>query len=58
MLTLLAVSLILCLASMSGEGWAKKLPPKIQNKFVVASFELLIFPIVSCLFHEKQESGV
>ena len=38
MLPLLAFSLILCLVSMSGKGWAKNLPPKTRNEFVVASF--------------------
>ena len=54
MLPLLAVSLILCLFSIPGNGWAKKLPPKTQNEFVVASFCLKISPMVSCPFHEKR----
>ena len=40
------------------QGLGKKLPPKMQNKFVFASFDSLISPIVSCPFCEKQESGV
>ena len=40
MLCLLAVSLIFCLAIMSGMRWAKKLQPKIRNEFIVASFRL------------------
>ena len=53
MLPLLAVYLILCLDSMSGEVWAEKLPPNTRNGFVVDSFLLEIFPIVSCPFREN-----
>ena len=58
MLTLLAVSLILCLVSISGEGWAKKLPPKMHNRSVFASFLLEISTMMSCPFCERWEAGV
>ena len=58
MLPLLTVSLILYLVSISGKGWAKKLPPKIQNESVVASFFSETTPMVSCLFRENWEAGV
>ena len=58
MLLLLAVSLILCLVSVSGEGWAKKLPPKMCNKFILTSLYLSILPMVTCSFRKKIETGV
>ena len=58
MLPLLAVSLILYLASMSGKWWTEKLPPKMQNDFVVTSFRSVISFMVSCPFREKWEAGV
>ena len=44
MLLLLEFSLILCLVSISGEGWAKQLPPKMLNESFVASFFLESHP--------------
>ena len=41
MLRLLPVSIILYLISMPGDGWAEKLPIKMRNDFVVASFLLV-----------------
>ena len=38
MLYLLAVSLTLCYISISGGGWANKMSPKTQNRFIVGSF--------------------
>ena len=58
MLPLLAFPLILCLVSMSGEGWAKILSPKIRNNLVVTIFQSAILPMVSCLLSEKWEAGV
>ena len=43
MLCLLAVSLILCFFSISGEVWVEKLLPKMRNEFVVTSFGLKFF---------------
>ena len=54
MLHLLTVSLILCLVSISGEGWGGKLPPKMRNKFIVSIFHPAISPMVSCLFRENE----
>ena len=58
MLPLLAFPLILCLVSMSGEGWAKILSPKIRNNLVVTIFQSAILPMVSCLLSKKWEAGV
>ena len=58
MLPLLAVSLILCLVSMSGKGWAKKAPPRTQNYFIITSFHSKISPMVPFMFREKWEAGV
>ena len=58
MLPLLTVYLILYLIGISGNGWAKKIPPKMRNNSFVASFHLAISPMVSCLFCEEWEAGV
>ena len=42
MFTLPEVCFTLCLISMSGEIWEKKLLPKMQNWFIVASFHLTV----------------
>ena len=36
----------------------KKLPPKMRNTFVAASFYSAILPMVSCLFRQKWEAGM
>ena len=54
MLPLLAVFLILCLVGMSDKGWAKTLPPKMQNNYVVANFHFAILSVVSCPFRENE----
>ena len=41
-----------------GEGWAKTLPSKMWNDFIVASFHLGISTMVSYPFCEKQETEV
>ena len=38
MLAFLEISLILFVVSTSGNKWAKKMPPKIHNEYVIASF--------------------
>ena len=58
MLAFLEISLILFVVSTSGNKWAKKMPPKIHNEYVIASFRSEISPMVSCLFREKWDSGV
>ena len=44
MLSLLEVSPILFLVSISVQGWTKKLPPKMWNESVIASYLLEILP--------------
>ena len=39
-------------------GMGKKLPLKIQNDSIIASFCLAIWTMVSCTFHERWEAGV
>ena len=58
MLRLLEFSLMLCLVSISGEGWVEELPPKTQNDFVGTSFFLEISPMVSSPFYDFFEARV